>query len=55
MDIMIGNNNNIKNSVIGEKNDESKSEHHYKKVFLDIIVALISGLLVAWLTGLLKL
>ena len=53
MKINIGNNNEIKNSTIGYKNnnveENPKKDNNVTKIIMDVIVAIIGGLIVAFL------
>lgn len=53
MKINIGNNNEIKNSTIGYKNnnveENPENDNNVTKIIMDVIVAIIGGLIVAFL------
>lgn len=49
MGINIGNNNKIKKSTIGNNNKYEKEEWNFKKIILDLIIAVFGGLIVGYL------
>ena len=49
MGIKIGNNNKIKNSTIGNNNSVDKKENKIWIIIRDILIAVIAGLIVAYL------
>lgn len=48
MGIKIGNNNKINNSII-ENNNQEKEEKTFCKMLIEIVVAIISGLIVGYI------
>ncbi len=49
MGVNIGNNNKIKNSTIGNNNTQKQEENKKLKIFLEVLVAVASGLIVGYL------
>lgn len=49
MRINIGNNNKIKGSIIGNDNTQIKEKEKDSKIAIELIIAVISGLIVAFL------
>lgn len=49
MKINIGNNNKIKNSTIGTNNIKNKEDNKNLKMFWEVLVAVVSGLIVGYI------
>ncbi len=49
MGINIGNNNKINNTTIGNNNTPKQGDNKPLKIFLEVLVAVISGLIVGYL------